>query len=80
MRIDTILLSVLVHTFAVGIVVIVPILATDELPEPRRPCLRPRRLQPHPCALVEPFVHRRRLCTSLPSIPRWRGHHGRAVS
>lgn len=36
MRIYTVLLSVLVHTLAVGFVVIAPILATDELPEPRR--------------------------------------------
>jgi hypothetical protein len=36
MRIYTVLLSVLVHTLAVGFVVIAPILATTELPEPRR--------------------------------------------
>jgi protein TonB len=36
MRIYTVLLSVVVHTIAVGFVVIAPIVATDELPEPRR--------------------------------------------
>ena len=36
MRIYTVLLSVLVHTLAVGCAIIAPILATNELPEPRR--------------------------------------------
>jgi protein TonB len=35
-RIYTVLLSVVVHTVAVGFAVIAPILATNELPEPRR--------------------------------------------
>jgi hypothetical protein len=36
MRIYTVLPSVVVHTIAVGFIVIAPIVATDELPEPRR--------------------------------------------
>ena len=35
MRVYTVLLSVLVHTFAVGFAIVAPILATVELPEPR---------------------------------------------